>query len=102
MARVPLKRLLRELKGEREFPVELTNAGCEPGNEPITRREEQRLLKTVIGPFFFPREQHVAASQPHIRRVAPLFDGCIRERQRSLQVPAPAQSHSFGREQLRL
>src|ERR1017187_4307618 len=93
--------LLQQLQSEHKLLIVVTNPRGQPGDEPIPRRKEQRLLKAVIGPHLLARQQYVAARQPDVGGITAFLDGGVREGQRRLVVAAATERHRFGGEQLR-
>src|ERR1035438_4431105 len=102
MSGIQVDGLLQQLEGEHKLLVVISNPRGEPGDKPIAGRQEQRLLKTVIGPHLLARQQDIAASQPDVRGITAFLDGGVRESQRRLEVAAAAEGHGFGGEQLRV
>ena len=79
---------------------EKLDAGRKPVDEPVQRREQMRFLEAVGSAFLAACQQHVAARQPDVGRIAALFNGGIREHQRSLQIAASSERHRFRSQQL--
>ena len=100
MGGIPFDRLLEQFKGTGELLINAANSRGQPGHEPIVRREQQRLFKTIIGARFLPCQEHIGARQPEVRRVPPFFDGSIGKNERALKVAGAGQGDGFGRQQL--
>src|ERR1035441_3321178 len=96
MSGIQVDGLLQQLEGEHKLLVVISNPRGEPGDKPITGRQEQRLLKAVIGPHLLPRQQDIAAGQPDVRGITAFLDGGVREGQRGLEVAAAAEGYGFS------
>src|ERR1035441_9261026 len=79
MSSIQVNGLLQQLEGEHKLLVVVSNPRGEPGDKPISRRQKQRLLKTVIGPNLLASQQNVAARQPDVRGITAFLDRGVRE-----------------------